>query len=317
MTGVAVVGGGGQVGSALVARLSRDPALRVWAVCRNNLTAAPLRLRGLDVRQGDVTRWRDRKTVLAGAQVIVNCALATGLPTAARLEDERVISALCESEVEHLIHLSSVSVYGSPIAERGGSFARPRPGDAYGQRKLHLDRFVTRRARPLSGVRCTVLRLGHVYGPGQWLSEAILRLAGREGFALPYAGSRPSNAVHVNNVAAGTRALIGGAPAPPVCNLFDPTGSRWRTVFDWNTGAVGLAPVPSLSAERAHSATAIWVGRRSPPSLRMAREAMAWAAKAPESFLRSSPATRELCRQGLSLVGSRQLERRIRLRYYT
>lgn len=242
---VAVTGAGGRVGSALVAGLGSQGGFDVVAIVRNALTG---RLLGpdADVRIGSVTDPSSSRRLLADCDAVVNCALAKGWPLTARRQNEAIIRNIAAApRVRVAIHFSTVAVYGSCVDPRRNSFERPRPDSSYGVDKLSLERFASRLFSS-RGIRHHLVRLGHVYGPSQWVSRDILERSGDPSFALPFGGNVPSNAVSIAAVIAAVRGLLEEPRPSGIANLVDSPQSTWRGLFDMHTALLGRPPVGSL-----------------------------------------------------------------------
>jgi len=283
--------------------------MRVVGVTRNALTAAPLRAAGFEVRCGNVLVDVERKDLLSDADVVVNCASASSLWGQSRIEDRGTIEAALAGAAR-VVHFSSVAVYSSCVDPARNTFASPRPDSPYGRDKLNLERYATRRARDLRR-RLVVLRMGHVYGAEQWVSRFVLDRAGTD-FRLPFDGSRPSNAVHVANVASAVCTLVRDEHADGTFNLFDPGQSTWRQVFDWNTRAANLPAVPALDAGISEALRALYArkaGTARPVAI--AREVTGWAKSLPMSLVAASPGLRDLAMTTLSALRMPPLEQRL------
>lgn len=286
---VAILGAGGKVGSNLLSQLAANPRLRVRGICRNEITAGPLRLAGHTVDCGDVTKAADRERLLGRADVVVNCAAASGPPGRARKQDEAVLESLAQlSGSKRIVHFSSVAVYGSCVDASRNTFEDPRPDDPYGRDKLHLERVLQQRLKRTKH-QGIIVRLGHVYGERQWVSRYVFTLLESD-LRLPLDGRLPSNAVHVKNVGAAIESLALGWGSAGVYNLVDRPQSTWREIFDWNTRAAGLPPIGAmddqtsrrlLEEQRKLAAT--------PLPLRAAAEAAVWARAVPHSLISSCP----------------------------
>jgi len=296
---VAVIGATGQVGSALLQRC-RDEGVPVVAVVRNALGAAMIHARTPDceIRVGSPSRAKGRPHPLDDCDVIVNCALATGDgdPREAYASNRRLVDGLLEAaSVRWLIHFSTVAVYGELLRESrdpAGAFRHPAPTSEYGRSKLDVERYAVRRARA-RGLRCTALRLGHVYGAGLGRSREIIKFARDPQFQLPYGGRFPSNGIHVDRLTSAVLGLLGTEDPREVYNLAEPL-STWRDVFDWHTGSVGLAPVEGLS-EAASDAARDHYAERS-----VRREVTAWLGTLRLAQLVKSPAVFDLALRTLA-----------------
>lgn len=251
---VAVVGANGRVGSVLVGRLAESGVVEPVAVCRNRVGAGLVADTVRDVRVGSIVDKASARCLLGDCDAVVNCAWAAGLPRES-WEQTRVIALNLAAVpgVRTVVFLSSVAVYGTCIDAAVSTFAAPRPDTRYARDKLRLERLVAH-AACRRGQRWHVLRMGHVYGAHQWLSHEVVELAGELGFRLAFDGARPSNAMHVEAVAAAIVALLCGDASSGVRNLADSPARSWREVFDWHTERLGLSRVPAMPEEL----SAVW-----------------------------------------------------------
>ena len=246
-TKVGVTGASGQVGSTLVQRLYHE-GVNVVAAVRNTLGAALIHAStpGCDIRVGSLTREPDRAHLLDDCDVIINCALASsdGDPRQAYTRNRALVDGLLEAKsLRWLIHFSTIAVYGELIREHRD---RPSPDSEYGRSKLYVEQYAIRCARAC-GLRCSVLRLGHVYGAGIARSRELIELARDPSFRVPYGGRFSSNAIHIDGVASAMLALLGtDGSGEAYYSLAEPR-STWRDVFDWHTGSLGLPPVAAMS----------------------------------------------------------------------
>ncbi len=304
---VGIVGAGGQVGPALLSSLADGPHLRVFGVCRNEISAGPLRAEGHDVRCGSVTDPATATELLGDVDVIVNCSATSGTPAAKSVAERGMLSALAGLPGgKRLIHFSSVAVYGSCIDARRNLFERPHPDQPYGRHKLDLEHHLWRCLRA-GAHEAVILRLGHVYGAGQWLSRFALDAARDPRFRLPFDGRLPSNAVHAANVSAAIRKLILDWPRPGTYNLLDAPATSWREVFDWNTNAVGAGRVPAMSEDESGRVAAHHRRQAAIPlRARLASEIAAWVRTLPGSFMAACPAVKTL---GILALATSRLER--------
>lgn len=312
-TSAVVVGAGGQTGASVLARLSAEPSIRAWGVVRNELTAGPLRRLGMSIRVGDARR---DVGVLEGADVVINLASASGLGGSARIEDRGLVDAiLATPSVRRLVQLSSVAVYGRCVVSRNGSFASPRSDFPFGRDKLNLERYVAR-AAARSGKDAVLVRMGHVYGPEQWVSKYVFDARCRAGFGLPFDGRRPSNAVHVQHVSAALMSAVQSDIPAGTYNLFESPQKSWREIFDWHTEAIGAARVPGMDERSASRFDAMLRAQTSThPAVRIARELGGWAKGLPVQVIAASPSLRYTGLSMLSVLQSPRLEAEILKRY--
>jgi nucleoside-diphosphate-sugar epimerase len=271
---VAVTGAGGRVGSALVAGLGGQGGIEVVAIVRNALTGRLLG-KAADVRVGSVTDPASSRTVLADCDAVVNCALAKGWPLSARRQNEAILRNIASApRVRTAIHFSTVAVYGSCVDPQRNSFEHPRPDSSYGLDKLTLERFACR-LFSARGIRHHLVRLGHVYGPSQWVSRDLLERSGDPSFALPFGGRIASNAVSIAAVVAAVRGLLEEARPSGIANLVDSPQSTWRTLFDMHTALLDRAPVGSLPDDASRELRERYYAAAGRPLRTVARGALA------------------------------------------
>ncbi len=244
---VAVTGAGGQVGSALVKGLSSRGKLDVVAIVRNAVTGRTLGSVDADIRIGSVTDPASSRGVLADCDAVINCALARGWPAAARRQNEAIIRNIADAPCVRLaVHLSTVAVYGTCVDPCVSTFERPRPDSSYGVDKLRVERLAMR-AFSARGIRHYIARMGHVYGPSQWVSRDVLERVSNPSFELPFGGDIPSNAVSIEAVVTAVASMLNEEQPPGVRNLVDSPQNTWRALYDLHTGLVAKAPAGSLS----------------------------------------------------------------------
>jgi nucleoside-diphosphate-sugar epimerase len=317
---VAILGAGGQIGTALVKRYAEDAGLRPVAVLRNAVSAARHRsIHGVEVRVGDVCAPGEATRLVGDCDAVVNCAIATGLPRAARAANAALIGAVASVARETrclraFVHLSSVLVYGAMYHPSTGSrFERPRPTSAYGRDKLHAER-VARRAFADTGVSLFVVRLGHVYGPLQANSRAFLAMV-RDRAALPFAGALPSNAIHTDRLASVVAAACRGMIAAGTYNGVDHPNLSWREVFDWHTSAAGIDPVGELPADPSERARSKLLREERTGRLRkVTRDVTRAFTAVPAAELAASQAIRDVGYEVLSTLPE-GVERKIKAMY--
>jgi nucleoside-diphosphate-sugar epimerase len=313
---VAVIGAGGQIGQTLLGRLASEPTIDVRGICRNELTAAPLRLKGFDIRCGAVSDASAAQKLLGDCDVLVNCASATALPGTARTEERGIVRGLLSVRgPRRLIHFSSLAVYGTCITAKA-RFEHPQPDYPYGREKLNLETYL-RATAARSHVRAreiVILRMGHVYGAEQWVSRFVFDHMQKAGWRLPFDGRHASNAIHVKNVASAVRTLA-LEHQTGVFNLFDSPQSTWRDVFDWNTKAVGAPRVPGLDDAASEKLRQHFGRIAEAPALELLRQVTAWGKSLPMSLASSSQQVRFVVMGLLAAVQSPKLEAHVSKRF--
>ncbi|MDI1446719.1 NAD-dependent epimerase/dehydratase family protein [Polyangium sp. 6x1] len=232
-----------------VAGLVRDP---------ERLDARALSRIGVRVVGGDVADRRALADVLRGADVVVHAAAMVGEPTdAAEMERVNVggtralIEAAAEAHVPHVVHVSSVAVYGRP--DRGRvteAWPTRTSGLPYEDTKTHAERLAHERGQAL-GLSVIAVRPPVIYGPydRNFLPRALTQLRKRR-MLLVDGGRAPLNVVWVDHVVdvvlrAAERRDLGGE----AFNVMDEVDARppsVREVFETIARAAELPP-PRLS----------------------------------------------------------------------
>jgi len=313
---VAIIGAGGQVGSNLMAFLSENSRIRLHGICRNEVTAARLRMEGFDIKCGSISDPEVAGKFLSDCEMIVNCSASSGSPGKTQKEDRSVIRSLSQLPgKKRFIHLSSVGVYGTCISSVRNTFKQPKPDWPYGHFKLHLENYLASCLKEKKH-EYVVLRMGHVYGKNQWLSRFILEKIYDPEFRLPFDGQLPSNAIHVRNISKAIEKLILEWNQLGTFNLQDSPESTWREVFDRHALAIEMPQVPSMNDED----SGFWAQcyRRNgatPLVVRIGSEIMLWVSKVPNSIISSCPSLKTLGTLLLGRFRSEKLDRFVMSKY--
>lgn len=243
---IAIVGAAGQVGSAIMRRLSKREDLTIFGVTRNEFSALPLRHQGFEMRVGSVTENESCRRLLDSSNMVINAALHIGLPKASRTINQSIIRNLIqESGAEIVVHLSSVAVYGSCLDGSYSTFENPRGDSTYAREKLGIEWYAASIAEQ-TGARLAVLRLGHVYGPGQGYSKQIFADLQSPEWSLPFNGELPSNTVHVERLADAIPSLYKTSDRTSLMNAVNGPQKTWREIYDLHSRAAGLPPAAAM-----------------------------------------------------------------------
>lgn len=256
---VGITGASGQIGSALVRYLCAQPDVKVVAILRNPYLSHPLRATsGCEVRIGSLTDPRGTCQLLGGCDAVINCAISQTPPRFARTQNELLLSSIVHGctalgHLRHMIHLSSVSVYGLLYQSSSqGSFQEPVSDTPYGRDKRYAEQVLERMAKPLAkDVQVSILRLGHVYGPDQQHSRNFFDLLRNPFFALPFLGENCSNAVHIDTLGKCLLSVIRGevindCGVVKIYNVLDNPERTWREVYELHSSAMGYPEAPRL-----------------------------------------------------------------------
>ncbi|MGD0914503.1 MAG: NAD(P)-dependent oxidoreductase [Terracidiphilus sp.] len=309
---VGVVGAAGQVGLALLRGLNQETGITAVGICRNAVSAARVASQGLDVRAAQTEDPTCLAETLQDLDAVINCALPQYRPSKTSASNRRLAQSLTTAcKGKHLIHFSSVAVYGNFISGDEHLFCSPKPDTSYGRQKLQMEKLLRKLAKRRS-VQCTILRLGHVYGPELQWSESLFGLIRDNRFRLPFDGRRPSNAVAISNLIEAVKEVLLTKPAGSMFNLTNAPQISWRELFDAHSqacagsyvGALGPSDSEILGQEHKEWARTGTMGR-------LIRETLRWMKQLPGSYLASVPALKAIAQQTVAMVGSDTIDARI------
>jgi nucleoside-diphosphate-sugar epimerase len=256
------------VESALGRRVARlaaaDPAVEVVGLAAGPVVGLP---DDVEVRRLDVVR-DDVKPHLEHAEVVVHLATSQPASPTASTHDvtvaRRVLEAAGDAGVEHLVVLSSATVYGgwanNPVPITEDATLRPNPGFAFAAERAEIERLTAEWRDAHPGATAAVLRPTRVAAADHrdWLVEALRPApAGPE-----HADDPPVQFVDLDDLAAAcdlsrtarldgafnvapngwipgdqVRSLVGAPPKVPLPDRVAGRVLRWG--FRW-----GLGPTP-------------------------------------------------------------------------
>jgi nucleoside-diphosphate-sugar epimerase len=202
---VGLTGGTGFVGRRLAARLAADGHALV-ALVRPGDEGAPLESLGARLISGEITDPDAVQRVLAGADVVFHLAGLVPTARATRGDYRRVnaegtrvaAEAAVRAGVRHLVHCSSVGVYGIPRRAPADESTPPRPLNAYQASKLDGERTIASLVAG-SATSATIARPTALYGPGDLRSLGLLRSVARGRVRLVGDGENPCQLMHVDD----------------------------------------------------------------------------------------------------------------------
>lgn len=220
---VAVTGATGFVGARLVARL-RAAGDDVRALVPAADDPGPLTSSGVSVERGDVrdpaavrALLRDRELVYHLAGLVPGKGRAPSDYVAVNVDGTaNVARAAVELGIRHLVHCSTVSVHGVPVATPADEDAPLRPSNVYGVTKLLGERVVQRIAGD-AGLSVTIARPTALYGPGDVRGVRLFRDVARRRLVMFGRGRPRCQLAHVDDVATGLMLCGARQPSPGEC----------------------------------------------------------------------------------------------------
>ncbi|MFA5121354.1 NAD-dependent epimerase/dehydratase family protein [Zavarzinia sp.] len=193
-----VTGGTGFVGGHLLNRLTAE-GWSVRALVRDPARLGPAAA-GIEVVTGDLGDLEALKRAVTGCEVIFHCA--ANVATWGRLADYMAVNrqgvanlvdavAAAGPPLHRLVHLSTVDVYGYPVAPCDETAPLDGAGFPYGESKLAGEILLRTRAATL-GLPVTVLRPANIMGPQ---SQFVARIGAelRNGLMLMIDGGRANS----------------------------------------------------------------------------------------------------------------------------
>ncbi len=221
MTLFVITGANGFIGRHLLASLVAD-GKRVRALTRKK-SRAECNLNGVEWIVGDIADPDIWDALLEKNCIVVNLAYSHTLATSTALQGmEEMIEACAYVKIAHLIHLSTVSVYGQVVETISTEESVCNPLSAYGKIKLLLEGVLTDGAKGRFPV--TIIRPTSVFGEGgETLNKLLHELLEFPRF-INYVrsslfGGRRTHLVPVETVVAAIR-FICDIPPPATNEIF-------------------------------------------------------------------------------------------------
>lgn len=229
MSKIGILGASGQVGAEVTLLLSNHSDRCLTPICRNPSSSAFLRYSGVPCRHGIVTDPKDAYGLLGDCDVIANFALSKGLPHKVRVLNNKIIEHSIKYSAKNtkIIYFSTMSVYGEPRPD--AFFSWP---NAYAREKLHGERLAMRTGRSC-GKQVYVLRLGHVCGDLQNITNMIRKIIETGPVLMPNGGQNLSNTVYTATIAEAIINIASGLEKPGIYDLMCVPQWTWREVYEY------------------------------------------------------------------------------------
>jgi nucleoside-diphosphate-sugar epimerase len=193
----------------------------------------------------DATDADGLRAALTGMDAVVNC-VAGSAETIVRSARALAGTVTGMQNPPHVVHLSSVAVYG----DAAGLVAEDAPLSgalgAYGAAKIEAERLLQ------TCPSIVILRPGIVYGPGseQWSIRVARWLAARRLGDLGRHGDGICNLLHVDDAAEAIVRSSQLRGAHRVLNLAQADPPTWNEYFSRYARALGFVPVARVTARR-------------------------------------------------------------------
>lgn len=252
---VGIVGAGGVLGSRLYERLLLDERFQPRAISHSTVgSVSVLRYSG-DVHIGSATDPEFMDRALDQCDYVVNCAInmrggrkfAVG-ETRAIARTTAEVAAL--KKVKRLLHISTIAVHGAYLGRVGDSLRLDPDKSTYAVAKYKSENDVIEVCRK-ADLECSVLRMGHIYGPytAGW-TAGQLEFVRQGKLVRVEEWANPSNTVHIDNAVDCILAAITSASSvPEPLYVTDWPNQSWREFYAPLFAVAGLKidAVPNIS----------------------------------------------------------------------
>jgi len=253
-----LIAGCGYTGMRLAERLR--PAWRVTALARSESAAARFAAASISPLRCDLDAERPPGELASTAQ---GAAIAYLVPPPEQGTDDprlrRFLDALGPARPSVLLYMSTTGVYGDTGGATVTEASPLVPGNDRSRRRVAAE-VIAGNWCAARGVRCVILRVPGIYGPGRLPLERLRR--GEPALRPEDAG--PGNRIHVDDL---VTACVAGLerPVEGVFNVGDGNPATATEFLERTAALAGLAPPPLVAMAEAP-------GRISPGMLAFLRE---------------------------------------------
>lgn len=194
----------------------------------------------------DATRTDHLRDALARADAVVNCVAGSADTITA---NAAALFTAADRTGKHVIHLSSMAVYGSQTGQVAEGAELLGDTGPYARAKVQAERMAE-----ACGTRVTVFRPGIIYGSRspQWTMRIARLLRERRIGDMGAAGDGCCNLVHVQDVVAAVLAALQqrNERRHRAYNLAMPDAPDWNGYFIAMAKQMGATPVRRVTARR-------------------------------------------------------------------
>jgi nucleoside-diphosphate-sugar epimerase len=202
---ILIIGGTGFVGSRLTEKLVLGHQAQVTVMSRDYRRASSIARYPVKLVKGNVTNVKEVQEACDGQEIVIDCTYPSAGTKQERTKHaiqgaEALTEATLNNRITRLVHLSTISVYGT--AKDGfldeTQVCNPS-GDAYGDSKLACEQTLME-AHSQRNLPVTILQPTVIYGPFAGWSIGPLHQLKQGRVALPNAGQGNCNAVYIDDV---------------------------------------------------------------------------------------------------------------------
>jgi len=217
---IGITGATGFIGTRLVERFGAHSGLQLRCLVRSYRRAAGIACLPMEMMRVNLEKSIELAEAFRGCRYVVHLAYGNdGEVTQQKRTTidgtKAVVEAAIQAEVEAVVILSSLWVFGFPESDTEideNAIYRPHAG-AYAESKAEMEKWCLERGKTSGSTRIVILNPGNVYGPwGYAYTQLPLDLAASGTFAFVEEGAGLCHYNHVDNlVDAITAALISPA----------------------------------------------------------------------------------------------------------
>jgi nucleoside-diphosphate-sugar epimerase len=224
---IAIIGANGQVGKE-IATIFTKWGHDVTAIVRNPFGAAFFHLNGIKYVISDIVTSNEADQAVAQADAVVIAAVARGsYQYAVRINESIIQATIKKCHANSCVHFfSSIRVLSRAI---DGSRGRLDPLTSYDKEKIHSEKYVETECRQ-KGIRCRILRLGHVIGYHQAKTEKFL-IATRQSQPFLVDKNADSNSVHTLTICDAILETTNNPADVIKATLVNQPQWSWETLF--------------------------------------------------------------------------------------
>ena len=209
---ILVTGANGFVGNVLVKRLVSE-GKKVRAFCRSESHVSEFRKLGVDVAYGDVKDSAAVLEAMKGVSAVVHLASVHGRISLKEMNKtnvegvRNVLKAAVAEGVEHVVHYSSIAVYGE--AQGVNEESEKKPYDDYGKSKKAGEDLIKYFTMGHPELKVSIIRPPHIYGPGGKSNLSnMFRMVSKKRYPVIGSGKGLINAVYITDLLDATLLLL-------------------------------------------------------------------------------------------------------------